>query len=191
VPARILPRPLQPELPVWITAQSDETFAQAGSSGFNLLTNLNYKSAGSLRSKIDLYRSARRRAGFDGGRVSVMTHAYVAGTNGDAREVAGEALRRYFAVNMKLQGGAFQAAEERFLARQAADRVLDTVGLIGDAETCIERAARFADLGVDELCCLLDFGIADPVVLDGLRALGRVVRQFAEARRAERVAAPA
>src|SRR5271170_5429302 len=34
----ILPEPIQPELPIWLTAQSDDTFVNAGRLGFNVMT---------------------------------------------------------------------------------------------------------------------------------------------------------
>jgi alkanesulfonate monooxygenase SsuD/methylene tetrahydromethanopterin reductase-like flavin-dependent oxidoreductase (luciferase family) len=34
----ILPRPIQAELPVWLTGELDETFLNAGRLGFNILT---------------------------------------------------------------------------------------------------------------------------------------------------------
>src|SRR5690606_23519463 len=41
VAVRTLPRPVQPELPVWLTAAGNpDTFREAGARGFNMLTHL-------------------------------------------------------------------------------------------------------------------------------------------------------
>ena len=50
---RILPRPLQPELPVWLTAAgSPETFRLAGEIGANVLTHLLGQTLDELAEKI-------------------------------------------------------------------------------------------------------------------------------------------
>src|SRR2546421_1289805 len=53
----ILPRPLQPELPMWVTAAgSPDTFRLAGEIGANLLTHLLGQSIEQLAEKIAVYR---------------------------------------------------------------------------------------------------------------------------------------
>ncbi|HKH49292.1 MAG TPA: amino acid adenylation domain-containing protein, partial [Thermoanaerobaculia bacterium] len=57
---RIHPRPVQPELPFWLTAAGNpETFRQAGALGANLLTHLLGQTPEELGQKIALYRQAR------------------------------------------------------------------------------------------------------------------------------------
>src|SRR5207247_10823982 len=58
---RILPRPIQRELPIWVTAAgSPETFRSAGEVGTNLLTHLLNQSIEKLAEKIAIYRCAWR-----------------------------------------------------------------------------------------------------------------------------------
>ena len=55
----VFPRPVQPELPVWITAGGDpNTFRAAGEVGANLLTHLLGQSLDDLQNKITIYRKA-------------------------------------------------------------------------------------------------------------------------------------
>src|SRR5690606_16799516 len=73
-----LPRPVQPELPVWATAAgSDETFRRAGATGANLLTHLLGQNVQELARKIGVYRAARTAAGHDEGVVTLMLHTFV------------------------------------------------------------------------------------------------------------------
>ena len=57
VDVRILPRPVQPELPVWVTAAgAPDTFRKAGEIGAHLLTHLLGQSVEELAEKIAVYR---------------------------------------------------------------------------------------------------------------------------------------
>ena len=79
VGVRTLPRPVQPELPVWLTsAGSTATFERAGTLGVNLLTHLLGQSVDQLAENIAAYRSAWRDAGHPGeGQVTLMLHTYL------------------------------------------------------------------------------------------------------------------
>ncbi|HET9933195.1 MAG TPA: MupA/Atu3671 family FMN-dependent luciferase-like monooxygenase, partial [Polyangiaceae bacterium] len=60
---KTLPRPIQKELPIWLTAAGNtETFRTAGERGFNLLTHLLGQDIPTLKEKIAVYREARRKA---------------------------------------------------------------------------------------------------------------------------------
>ena len=90
--SRTLPRPVQPELPVWVTtAGNPETYVQAGRIGANVLTHLLGQSVEQLAPKIAAYRQARADAGFDpdAGIVTLMLHTFV----GDDEDVVREAVR--------------------------------------------------------------------------------------------------
>jgi methionyl-tRNA formyltransferase len=66
IEVRTLPRPVQPELPLWVTtAGNPETFEQAGRMGAHLLTHLLGQTVEQLAPKIAAYRKARAEAGFD------------------------------------------------------------------------------------------------------------------------------
>jgi hypothetical protein len=72
-----LPRPIQPELPVWITtAGNAETWRSAGSIGANILTHLLGQNLEEITEKIGIYREARAKAGHDpdAGKITLMLH---------------------------------------------------------------------------------------------------------------------
>ena len=76
-----LPRPIQPELPIWLTAVgSPKTFEDAGRLGYNVLTALLQQTVEELAENLNIYRAARKAAGHDprSGMISVMLHTFVA-----------------------------------------------------------------------------------------------------------------
>ncbi|HEX7238923.1 MAG TPA: MupA/Atu3671 family FMN-dependent luciferase-like monooxygenase, partial [Longimicrobiaceae bacterium] len=98
VEVRTLPRPVQAELPVWITsAGSAETFETAGERGYNVLTHLLGQSVDELAGKVALYRDALRRHGRDpaAGRVALMLHTFVGESEEAVRGTVREPFKRY------------------------------------------------------------------------------------------------
>jgi acyl-CoA synthetase (AMP-forming)/AMP-acid ligase II/acyl carrier protein len=65
----------------------------------------------------------------------------------------------------------------------AFERYFQTSGLFGTPEMCLERVRELRALGVDEIACLVDFGIATDTVLSHLPYLDDV-RQRSRPRRA-------
>lgn len=190
VDIRTFPRPVQQDLPLWITsAGSVETFAIAGSTGRNVLTHLLGQSIAQLEAKIDAYRDARRRAGWSGdGHVTLMLHTYLHEDGDVARAAASPRLRDYLgsatgllkdvASSFPTLRGAGTDADEMFasldadqmdqLLGVAVERYIGTSGLIGDLDDGLEMVRRVAGAGVDEIACLIDFGIATDDVLASL-----------------------
>ncbi len=189
VPVRILPRPVQPELPTWITAaRSPETFIRAGEIGANVLTHLLDQDVAGVAEKVAMYRAARARKGFDpaGGVVTVMVHTFV----GADAQVAIEAARRPYCAFLKsnaslLQGlaasrggnvdiAAISDAERDVFVNFLYDRFVGSRALIGSPETCRDLVMQLWRAGVDEIACLLDFGPAYDDVLDNLPHLDQL-----------------
>jgi natural product biosynthesis luciferase-like monooxygenase protein len=191
VEIRLRPRPVQRELPVWLTAAGNpETFRSAGELGANVLTHLLGQSLDDLRDKIALYREARRRAGHDGpGHVTLMLHTFVHRDMAVVRARAAEPFRRYLRSSADLMRGfgkslgidideaAFTAADLDALVARAHDRFFETSGLFGTPRSCEAMVARIEDIGVDEIACLIDFGIAGDAVLDSLPHLDALRRR--------------
>jgi natural product biosynthesis luciferase-like monooxygenase protein len=206
VDVRTLPRPVQPELPVWVTSAGNvATFAEAGRIGANVLTHLLGQTEAELARKIRGYRDARGRAGFDPatGVVTLMLHTFVGEDEAVVRERVLEPLRRYLGSSMALirdhawafptfrrpGGGAAEAdddvkrlgAEDRdALLAHAGERYLRTSGLFGTPERCAATVARLEAIGVDEIACLIDFGVPAADVLASLPLLDRVRREAGE-----------
>jgi natural product biosynthesis luciferase-like monooxygenase protein len=175
---RIYPLPVQAEIPIWLTAQSAETFERAGATGANLLTNVNYQDASKLGERIALYR--RSAAAAEPGRrghVTLMVHTFI-GSEKAVDELAKPAYAAYLLTNLDMQsqlarglGLTIETTEEdrQFIVSRAVDRMIGRVGLIGTPEKCREQARIYRDLGVDEIACLIDFGIPEDHVLESLK----------------------
>lgn len=201
VEVRTQPRPVQKELPIWLTAAgSPDTFAEAGRKGCHLLTHLLGQSLSELAEKIRAYRQAWKDAGHTGqGTVSLMLHTFVGRDDAHAREIAREPMKHYLgtavslveqaawawpATRQKMEQGEveFQMADlsqddQDALLEFAFERYYSTSGLFGGVERCVEIARDVAQIDVDEVACLIDYGVADGEMLESLPRLAEVLRQ--------------
>lgn len=202
-----LPRPVQPELPFWITtAGNPDTYRAAGAMGANVLTHLLGQSFDEVAEKIAVYREARAEAGLDPdeGTITLMLHTFVGSDDAEVRELVREPMKDYLRASMKLvlgfawtfpafkrpggpdstpddiDLGSLSDEETEAILDFAFDRYYETSGLFGTPETCLDIVARCAAIGVDEIACLLDFGVPTETVLEGLPHL-KAVRDAANA----------
>ena len=197
-----LPRPVQPELPVWVTTAGNvDTYRLAGTLGANILTHLLGQSLEEVSEKIAAYREARAEAGFDPdtGIVTLMLHTFVGDSDDAVRERVREPMKDYLRSSMKLilgfawtfpafkrPGGAQAESPEdvdlssltddevEAILDFAFDRYFENSGLFGTPETCAVMVDRCKGAGVDEIACLLDFGVDTDRVLESLPLLKRV-----------------
>ncbi|HEV2378033.1 MAG TPA: MupA/Atu3671 family FMN-dependent luciferase-like monooxygenase [Streptosporangiaceae bacterium] len=191
VAARTFPRPVQPELPFWVTAAgSPETFQRAGQIGANLLTHLLGQSVEDLAERVSSYRRAWRAAGHPGdGHVTLMVHTYVGSDPARTKEAVRSPFREYLRSSFGLVralapslGFDGEPTEEdvEALLDYAFEHYYRNGALMGTAEECAIMAGRLRTAGVDELACLIDFGLPAQQVLDGLPLLAGLRRRFEE-----------
>ncbi len=190
-PARvtIYPKPVQAELPVWLTvAGNPRNFERAGACGAHLLTHLLDQDEATLASKIAIYRDARAAAGFDPstGIVSLMIHTLVGSDAALVREQARRPYCNYIKANIGLFKGLEQSrGREVDLSSMSEadldeftnflyDRFAASRGLIGTPESCAPLVSRLEQIGVTELACLLDFGPDVDLILTNLPHLARL-----------------
>ncbi len=177
------PRPIQPELPVWITAAGNpETFRSAGEIGANLLTHLLGQSVEELRTKIASYREAWRAQGHPGeGHVTLMLHTFVAQDMEFVREQVRQPFTNYLRSSADLMRNLARSmgqdlqhisdADMDALLAHAFDRYFVTSGLFGTPEHCLQMVNQLQAIGVDEVACLIDFGVGTDTVLASLESL--------------------
>jgi probable LLM family oxidoreductase len=85
----VFPRPLQPELPIWVgVGGTPESFVRAGVLGLPLMVAIIGGTFARFRPLVDLYREAGRKAGHPRERLKVGIHAmgFVADTTTAARD---------------------------------------------------------------------------------------------------------
>jgi natural product biosynthesis luciferase-like monooxygenase protein len=179
------PRPVQAELSVWLTCSgSEERFVEAGTRGVNVLTALLFQDTGALARKVGRYRQAWAEAGHPGsGHVTLMLHAYVHDDAAVAERTASEPMRAYLAGATDLWQG--RMAGMKVLEGDRRDRLLDfavkrqvrTASLIGSPAQAAARLERLGGIGVDEVACQLDFGLAHDAILDALPRLAEVAME--------------
>lgn len=189
VPIEIRPRPIQPELPVWVTTVgNEEAFRHAGRMGDNILTHLMGHSLAELAVKIAVYREERAAAGHPGcGVVTLLVHTFIAEDEQTIFDEVRGPFKQYLidsvgtpqtiAKSLGLgdlgaamgEGGDIDAITE-FAFR----RYYQTSALFGTAERCLPLVRSIREAGVNEVACLIDFGVDPELVLDSLPRLGRL-----------------
>lgn len=180
----IFPKPIQPELPIWLTCSgAPEMFVKAGELGFNVLTSLQEQSFEEATSKLKAYREARAAAGHDtsSGQVAMMMHTFMAQDKEQAVAKVREPLINYLrshidliktsSHSMEIDSKLKQQGVEESLATFAFERYQRTSSLIGSPETCMPIIRRLQSIGVSEVACLIDFGVDVESVLASLHHL--------------------
>lgn len=202
-----LPRPVQRQIPLWLTAAGNpETFRQAGELGCGVLTHLLGQSLDDLAKKIGDYRLSWQQAGNVGkGHVTLMLHAFVGESDDLVRETVRQPMKNYLRSSVdliRLAAWSFPTFAERATAagQQATDpfdaaglsdaemdAILDhaferyfvTSGLFGTVERCRQMVTRLTAIGVDEIACLIDFGVPTEQVLESLPRLKQLMHAAA------------
>jgi natural product biosynthesis luciferase-like monooxygenase protein len=198
----IHPRPVRADPPIWLTTAGNvETFRTAGELGVNVLTNMLGQSVEELREKLAAYRAARRERGHAGeGHVTLMLHTFV-GTDVDVvRELVRKPFTAYLKTSTDLVKKArwefpafarpsgsgpaevddrpLTAQEEDALMAHAFERYFKTHGLFGTPQSCRALVESLQEIGVDEIACLIDFGVATQTVLQNLEHLNELKEAF-------------
>ncbi|RKH54683.1 MupA/Atu3671 family FMN-dependent luciferase-like monooxygenase, partial [Corallococcus llansteffanensis] len=186
VDVTLRPRPVQATLPLWLTAAGNpDTFITAGRKGCHVLTHLLGQTWEDLEKKLALYREAWRDAGHAGeGHVTLMLHTFIGEDTAQVRAVVEQPFRNYLKSSADLMRGlgrtlgvdmdAATEADLDRLAGHAFERYFETSGLFGTPRSVRERVEQLQALGVDEVGCLIDFGIPTQTVLESLPRLREV-----------------
>lgn len=197
IAVQTLPRPIQAEVPIWITAASNpDTFRQAGEIGANILTHLLGQSLQVLDPKIEIYRQAWDEAGHAGrGIVTLMLHTFVGDSDDEVHEIVREPMKKYLAGSLNLAAANLESVpflrnptniDVGTLTDEMVDKTLEfsfekyfhVAGLFGSYEKCLDMVDQVEQIDVDEIACLIDFGVDEETVLQSLEKLN-VVRILA------------
>ncbi|MFC9859425.1 MULTISPECIES: MupA/Atu3671 family FMN-dependent luciferase-like monooxygenase [unclassified Streptomyces] len=191
---RMFPPPVQRELPLWVTSAGDaETFRSAAAARAGVLTHLLHQDVDELAAKIADYRRTARETytGWDG-HVVLMLHTFLGTDRDEVRATVEGPLRAYLRSSVHLLTRSFSALDPDFdidalededldfLVAQSFDTYFEQRGLFGTVEEATATVERLRAIGVDEIACLIDYGIGTRTVLDGLRHLN-ALREACEA----------
>ncbi|MCJ8273846.1 MAG: LLM class flavin-dependent oxidoreductase, partial [Psychrosphaera sp.] len=177
------PKPIQAHLPVWITAAGNEqTFRSAGAMGANLLTHMLGQDHADLQRKIAIYRQALVSAGYDEhhGKVALMLHTFIADEHHDVKTIVQLPFKNYLRHSINLLKPLADEAnldiEEHLEAvvEMAFERYYHTSGLFGTVLECLSKIQTFQAIGVDEISCLIDFGVDSQLTIKHLHYLNQL-----------------
>lgn len=201
------PRPVSRELPVWVTiAGNPATWREAGEIGAHVLTHLLGQSIEDVGERIKIYHDALRGAGHDPAdfTVTLMLHTYISRDRELARTIARGPMKAYMgsaAGLIKQCAWAFPAFKKpvgvenpmqidlETLSGEEVEAILDFAfnryfedsGLFGTVDDCLARVESLKKIGVTEVACLIDYGIASETVMEGLYPLAEVLRRSNQA----------
>lgn len=197
------PPPVQREPKMWVTASSDpNTFALAGRLGANVLTNLLVMKTEQLVENIAAYRKAWTEAGHEGaGAVTLMLHTFVGPDAEKVRSTVRVPFLEYLKTStdliskMRWELTPFAKGDDRkekaaphmsladlepeefdVIMEHAFQRYFETAGLFGSPTSCLATIEKLKQFGVDEIACLIDFGISADEVLASLPYLDELRR---------------
>ena len=190
VDLRIFPRPVQQQLPIWLTCSGDPAmFETSGELNLHVLTALLTQSLEETAQKITLYRQALARSGHDpkAGRVTLMLHTFVTNDAHEARNKVEGPLTNYLkshldlvktmirSLDIKLEGiDPDDPVSLEYFAAFAFERYYQFGSLIGTPETCMAMVDRLKEMGVDEIACFIDFGVDNDSVIESLKYLNEL-----------------
>ena len=188
VPVTVYPRPVQKELNVWLLAtKNDDSFIHAGEKGYNVFTMLYGMDLEAMAKKIALYRDARAKAGYDPetGVVSLMLHTML---HKDAATVAGAVelpFKKYIKSSldvhvkaMQQNNGEMSEDEKEKILEYAYYRYFRTGAVFGSVEDGKQVVDQAIAAGVNEIACLVDFGVDYDVVMESLPYLKELVAHY-------------
>lgn len=190
IPIAVYPRPLQPEVNVWLlVTQNDEGFIHAGRQNYNVFTMLYGNNMDAMQKKIELYRNARRDVGLDpdAGTVTLMLHTLLLDDKARVQEAVEAPFKDYIKsaldAHMKAaideKGGAAVSEDEKLkMLDYAYQRYFSTAAIFGTPEDGEEIIDQVIAAGVDEIACLVDFGVDYSIVMESLTYLERCVSKY-------------
>jgi natural product biosynthesis luciferase-like monooxygenase protein len=201
----IFPKPVNKQLPVWITVSGKmETFIDAGKLGANILTHLLWQDPSELIGKIQAYRESLAVNGFDpaSGKVTVMVHTFLGNNLEEVKQLVKEPLKKYIRSSAFLiesmtksnvsdqnrnVGGRYGAVDSTISEHQmeelleiAFERFFAYSALLGTPDTARRLVKEIKSYGADEIACLIDFGVPDEKIMEGLDCLASFKESYSQ-----------
>ncbi|ETW93540.1 MAG: hypothetical protein ETSY1_38745 [Candidatus Entotheonella factor] len=189
----ILPKPLQAELPVWVTSSgSPQTWIDAGEIGANILTSVG-RDPDDLIPGITSYREAREKSGYDpaAGIVSVMMHTFMGEDEALVKQQVKAPLSGYLKTFIAqdqilseetgVEANQISERDREEMINFAFERYFQQAALLGTPEKCARMVEWMQAVDVDEIACLVDFGADQDAVRASFQHLSQLREQFSPA----------
>ncbi|AFH63350.1 MupA/Atu3671 family FMN-dependent luciferase-like monooxygenase [Paenibacillus caseinilyticus] len=184
---RTLPRPVRAPLDVWIaTNGSTETYREAGRIGAHILTGITGSKFAELEEKIAMYRETLRESGYDPAskKVALMLHTCLGESNEAVKGKVAAPLKAYLKTFISQQRNilndyaAMSEADLEVIVSRAFELYFEESGLLGTPDKCAKLVETLRDIGVNEIACLIDFGVDHNAVRESLELLSGLKEQF-------------
>ena len=195
IDVQLHPAPIQSDLPIWVTAAGHpDTFRYAGTIGANLLTHMLGQTSEGLAENIRIYREALQENGYasKSRKVALMLHTFISDEE-DIRTIVEQPFKEYLkqSVNLLLPLAKEQALDidkdMDMVLNIAFERYYHSSGLFGSVSECLQKTRQFQALGVDEVACLIDFGVNSETVMRNLPNIAIVQRLSKQAAAQQRL----
>jgi natural product biosynthesis luciferase-like monooxygenase protein len=195
IEVKTYPRPVQSELPIYITAAgSPETFKSAGKIGAKILTHLLGQEMDQLETNIRVYKQAILENGHGPEKAGVvlMLHTYIGEDMEKVKEEVRTPFKSYLKSSLSLLHNLVKNLEIEIdlrtideadlddLLEIAFERYWQTAALLGTVESCSTMVEKLYAIGVTEIACLIDFGIDDKKVMEGLMYVNTLQKKYAK-----------
>ena len=118
------------------------------------------------------------------GKVAVMLHTFVGEQLSEVERVVEEPFINYLRSATSLSKFLYEKegldpdqipeADKEIMLHRSYMRYSKTSALIGTVRTCRPMIKRMAAIGVNEIACLVDFGIPESTVVENLKHLGNL-----------------
>jgi natural product biosynthesis luciferase-like monooxygenase protein len=165
IEVKIFPRPLQPELPVWITSAGNrETFKAAGKIGAKILTHLLGQDVEDLEKNIVFYKQSLKENGYSlqDAKVAIMLHTYVGADLETVKTTVREPFKSYLRSSVSLVKNLVKSlniSNENFdendieaILEIAFERYWQTSALLGTVESCSPLVEKLHSIGCNRNC---------------------------------------
>ncbi|GIQ61384.1 hypothetical protein Flavo103_45190 [Flavobacterium collinsii] len=193
---KVYPRPVNSNLEIYITSGGNsETFRSAGKIGANILTHLLGQEIKDLGNNIKIYKQALLENGYfpENAKIALMLHTYIGTDLEEVKKKAKEPFKSYLRSSLGLIQNLAKALEKDIttisendlndLLELAFERYWQTAALLGTKDSCKKILSDIHAIGVTEIACLVDFGIADTDVLKGLEHLTELKSNYRKDRK--------
>lgn len=187
-PLRIHPLPKRDQIPYWFAASGHPgTFQLAAKQKGGILTHLLNQDLPTLAGKIALYRQSLGESNIADRPLTLMLHTFIGHSLEAVRAIAYPPLKAYLREALQLERTRKPSQSDNdmdphdieAILEQAAERYY-AQGLFGTPEYCVPFVERLSQIGVQEIACLIDFGVEDQQVLDNFPHLS-TLRQLCAA----------
>jgi natural product biosynthesis luciferase-like monooxygenase protein len=178
---KIFPKPVQPKFPLWIAGRAvDDAYLKAGELGAKMVTALLNINVDQLAEKLSIYRNSLAKNHHErrSDHVAVILHTYVGASLEAVKEKSRIPFKNYIqsfaelaeplAESFKVNTKSLSAVDRDYFLDFVYERYFKTSALIGTPESCLTMIDRLKAIGVNEVVCLIDFGIDYESVREGL-----------------------